>query len=723
MLLESGIVFFVDPRFPGGTTRAITAETTALMRAGYSAGLCPVMGPNFRIGRDFHPTLVTLLDQGALKWIDPAESGRTRLVIVHHHTLFTHLPQDPISLETDRLILVLHHPPFNGFGDSEYDLTTICANLSESFGINPELAPVGPAVRGQLRRLVLLPAKVLDEDWSNLIDLDAWLPVERAAVPGHVTIGRHSRPQLEKFPETLTEALLVYPERPDVAVRMLGTPPDLAAHYGRIPSNWEVLEFDEMEVSTFLESLDYFVYFHSSRWVEAFGYVILEAIAKGVPAILPPALRSLFGPAALYAEPQDVFSVVQTFSQDLEKRRQHITGARASIGARFGLDQFVMRLDRVVPGWRHRPIPAQAMRPLRCVMMTSNGVGIGHLTRLLAIARQLPADSQTAFFTLSQGFRLAEAAGYLTQFVPYHGATGASNQAWNTALAEELGDFLDLIRPDILVFDGGHPYAGLLAALDERRTIKRVWVSRALWASEAPEVSKRAAQFDLIIEPGELSARFDTIGRKAREKAIVVGPIVLHPVQPRSTRDAARAELGIPQDALAVGLMLGAGTNFDFRSIRNVILADLGSRGGIDITEFRQPIAGRTQSEARHRVVSRYPASTLTKAFDFMVTSAGYNSFHEAILHQIPTIFVPNEAGEMDRQILRARHARAIGCSEVLRASDRVRVKAVIERMLDPDVRREMQRRMRRLSLADGGVEAAALIHRTGRMLRMVSPI
>src|SRR5690606_14289897 len=164
--------------------------------------------------------------------------------------------------------------------------------------------------------------------------------------------------------------------------------------------------------------------------VEAFGYVILEAIAKGLPAILPPAFRSLFGPAALYAEPQDVFSLVQELALDPEQRRQHITRARSSISARFGLHQFVLRLDRVAPGWRQQPIPAQPMRTLRCVMMPYNVYGIRHLTRLLEISQHLPADSRIAFFNLSQGLRLADASGYLTQFVPYHGATGAPHQAW-----------------------------------------------------------------------------------------------------------------------------------------------------------------------------------------------------------------------------------------------------------------------------------------------------
>jgi len=332
-------VYFADPRFPGGTTRAIVTEATALSHAGYRAGLCPVMGPTFRRSRDYHPDLITLLDKGILRDVDPAVTCHVRAIIVHHHALFTHLPQVPVGITADKLVLILHHPPFNGLGEAEYDLPTICSNLSESFGIAPVLAPVGPAVRAQLERFSPRPADILEEDWHNLIDLDAWKPKAGGRQSGRLTIGRHSRPQLDKFPETLAEALVVYPDLPDVAVRMLGAPPELQAHYGHIPHNWELLPFDAIEVDTFLDTLDYFVYYHAPQWVEAFGYVVLEAIAKGVPAILPPYMCRLFGSAAIYAAPQDVLGVIQSLESDPEKRAAHIAQAVVLIASRFGLEQ------------------------------------------------------------------------------------------------------------------------------------------------------------------------------------------------------------------------------------------------------------------------------------------------------------------------------------------------------------------------------------------------
>ncbi len=723
-----GIVFLADPRYPGGTTRALAAEARALFNAGLSAGFCPVLGPELNRGAAIHTDLVPPLADGTLRFVDPASRVRARLAILHHPVVFTHLPARPLGLTTETLVLVLHHPPFDARGRPSFDLAAIVRNLVEVFDCAVTLAPVGPAVRAQLGGVAIDGAHLLDDDWSNLLDFAAW--PARTVDPGNEThvIGRHSRPQRSKFPDTLAEALLAYPERPDITVRMLGAADDLPRDYGRVPTNWQLLPFDAEPVRAFLAGLDSYVYLHASDWVEAFGYGILEAVATGVPVILPPRFRATFGPAAIYAAPGDMLAAVERLVADPERSRAHVRAARRHAENRFSVDRFVPRLDRVAPGW-DRPATRPATRPdppdrpdrprgLRIVMATSNGVGLGHLTRLLAIARRMPEGTQTAFFTMSQGYEIARQAGYLTQFVPFHRATGASQEAWNVALEEEAGDFLDLVQPDVVVFDGNIPYAGLIAALDARRHIRRTWVRRALWRAVDPIIAKRAREFDLIIEPQEYSARLDTMGRDVRSASIVVPPIVQIAQDERLGRAEARAELGLSADDLAVGLMLGAGTNFAFGAIRQAILDDLARRPGVVTVEIVPPLVALDR-HAPQRQVRLYPAARHSAAFDFMVAGAGYNSFHEALMHRVPTVFVPNEAGEMDLQLLRARHALSVGAGELLRARDGIRVPQVLDRMCDAGVRAEMTRRMGRIAQQDGAEQAAALISNLGRFLRL----
>ena len=90
---------------------------------------------------------------------------------------------------------------------------------------------------------------------------------------------------------------------------------------------------------------------------------------------------------------------------------------------------------------------------------------------------------------------------------------------------------------------------------------------------------------------------------------------------------------------------------------------------------------------------------------------------------QVPTIFVPNEAPEMDRQLLRARHAKAIGCAELVRASDRISVPDVVSRMSDAAHRAEMVSRMKLHVFDDGARSTARFIERHCHYLTLNRPL
>jgi glycosyltransferase involved in cell wall biosynthesis len=87
---------------------------------------------------------------------------------------------------------------------------------------------------------------------------------------------------------------------------------------GYEPGNWEVYGFDSLAVSTFLADLDVFIHYHHSMYVEEYGRNIAEAMSLGVPCVLPPYYRATFGKAALYANVQEVGSVVRDLLADRE---------------------------------------------------------------------------------------------------------------------------------------------------------------------------------------------------------------------------------------------------------------------------------------------------------------------------------------------------------------------------------------------------------------------
>ena len=59
----------------------------------------------------------------------------------------------------------------------------------------------------------------------------------------------------------------------------------------------------------------------------------------------------------------------------------------------------------------------------RILFTTSNGTGLGHLTRSMAIARRLGAEIEPLFLTLSAAAPVVREMGYPVEYVPSY-ATG-----------------------------------------------------------------------------------------------------------------------------------------------------------------------------------------------------------------------------------------------------------------------------------------------------------
>src|SRR5699024_12573156 len=143
------------------------------------------------------------------------------------------------------------------------------------------------------------------ESWVTIVDLPAWHRSGRRAPDGKLRIGRHSRDYSTKWPETPELLSAMYPEEDGYEIHVLGGARTAAEVRGALPLNWVVHPLHGLSTREFLHGLDVYGYYTNSAYVEAFGRAPLEAMAAGVPTILPPCFRDLFGEAALDAVPCD----------------------------------------------------------------------------------------------------------------------------------------------------------------------------------------------------------------------------------------------------------------------------------------------------------------------------------------------------------------------------------------------------------------------------------
>jgi Glycosyltransferase family 28 C-terminal domain len=713
------IVLLSDFRFPGGTSSAIAEEVKANAAAGYRTALVHLEARNLTFPFPINPKIRALIDQGKADLIQPETPVGARLALIHNPYVMAHLPFRPLGVRAEQRLLVVQHPPLAGDGTPSYDLGKVRLHADEALGGDVLWAPVGPLVRAQFDRIPNVP-RLTPEDWYNVVDPALWAN-GRNGSNGPV-IGRHSRPDRRKWPDTREETLAAYPDDPRFAVKVLGGAPFLFDLLGGYPRNWMVWRFGTYQPEHFLGKIDFFVYYHSRQWVEAFGCTIVEAMASKAVVVLPPHFEVLFGDAGVYAPPTGVAEVVLNLHGDRGAYRRQAERGREMVEAKFSPAAHVRRVEQLIgaprspraavpnlPFTRPRATPTRR----RILFIASNGVGMGHLTRLLAIARRSPTSLQPVFATMSQGLRVVHEMGYLAEHLPDHRYLECEVYWWNKYLCQQIDELIAFYGPAVVVFDCNCPYQGLIDAIGHNPAVWFVWCRRGMWRRGAgAQFIERERFFDAVLEPRDLAGAFDTgLTAQSRERARIIDPVVLLDRQEILPRAVARRELGLDLERPAVVIQLGSGNNYDYESVRRLVLRHLAKRNDLQVVVAEWLMSNETADlPPGVRRLRRFPLARWFGAFDAAISAVGYNSYHELIFAGLPTLLIPNENPEQDDQLGRARYADRHGLGICLRAQEIYQLKAALDRLLDPGEQAAIKARCEALGMSNGAAEAARMV-------------
>jgi UDP-N-acetylglucosamine--N-acetylmuramyl-(pentapeptide) pyrophosphoryl-undecaprenol N-acetylglucosamine transferase len=345
--------------------------------------------------------------------------------------------------------------------------------------------------------------------------------------------------------------------------------------------------------------------------------------------------------------------------------------------------------------------------PRRILFTTSNGTGLGHLTRSMAIARRLPDGVEPHFLTLSAAAPVVEQMGFPVEYVPSYATPASGNDyRWSRRLRGRLRAVIADLEPTVIVFDGTHPYEALLGALPAAGTA--VWCRRPLWKPGSSRVPLgRAGSFDAVLEPGELAEAEDAGPTVAlRDRAHRVGPVVLLDRSELLPRAVAAAELGLDPERPAVLVALGQGAEVSETTRR--ALTRLAAAGGVQVAALSSALAAAAAVPPGVTALrATYPMSRYFAAFDAAVAAAGYNAYHELIALGVPALFVPM-ARETDDQPARARYAERAGIGFGLASTADPELEAKLDRLLDPGERSALAANLSQLAEPRGAAEAAA---------------
>ncbi len=715
--IEADIAMVGDFRFPGGTSTAVASEIAALSHAGYRVALKAHATHFLSKRRSFNVNIQAELDAGRAMLVRPDQHLRAGLACLHHPALFETMPAEPLHVTAREAVLVVHHPPVDANGVPQYNIGRIEQVLRNTLATPVTWAPVGPKVRQAFRGLTDTPP-MTSIDWVNVVDPSLYAGARHGLIAGRPVVGRHSRPSPLKWPDTSVEMTAAYPAADDIQVRLMGFEVGSVQGMETFPANWTVQPFNAQDVASFLRSIDFFSYFHSSDWTEAFGRSIIEAMASGAVCLLPKDFEPLFGEGAVYCRPQGVAETVRQLQADPDAFVRQSESGVALVRERFSPAIAVARVkDRIGSPASELPTPvlSQSTKP-RVLYFTSNGIGMGHLTRVLACARRHREQAEPIVVSMSRAYAVARHEGILAEYLPYFRSSGMDKTKWQYALRTELTEMFRFYRPRVVVLDGNVPYQGLLDALAEFPEIWSVWLRRAMWPpGVGAHFLEHRGAFDAAIEPGEYASILDRgLTVELRQDSRCVAPISYLHDDEALDRHSARVVLGLDPDRPAVFLQLGSGNNMQTRALRSLIIDKLNS----DIQgETPQIVVGQWQIgldvpdvPENVTVLRSFPFARYLNAFDYAVALAGYNTFHENLRAGVPTLFVGNEHPEQDEQWLRADFARVRGCALAARASNAYEISENLFRLSSQTVQDALRTACARLPTANGADEAAAYL-------------
>jgi UDP:flavonoid glycosyltransferase YjiC (YdhE family) len=212
---------------------------------------------------------------------------------------------------------------------------------------------------------------------------------------------------------------------------------------------------------------------------------------------------------------------------------------------------------------------------------------------------------------------------------------------WDRQLALRLGMLFERVRPAVVVFDGTWPYRGLLHATSAYGACRTVWSNLTLYKPDFREVPVSESNFDLIIRLGELGSSFTVNDESTATRKVTVPPITLLRDEELLDWDAARESLGLTRDGRYALFSLGPGNLKDVSQIGRDLIDEV-KRRGYEIVWTRTPISASDIVLPDGVIpISVYPLVRYMRAFDVIVSAAGYNTCCEVLQSGVPTLYVP----------------------------------------------------------------------------------
>lgn len=401
------------------------------------------------------------------------------------------------------------------------------------------------------------------------------------------------------------------------------------------------------------------------------------------------------------------------------------------------------------------------LRRPRLLFYAVNGLGLGHVTRLLAIARCVRArlpDAEILFLTSSEAESVIYREGFAAFKVPsrtLRAEGGIRPSTYARLLQSVVINLMAAFNPHLLIVDT-FP-AGVVQELLPvlRWDARKVFVYRVqrAEAASAPLMQNTLQMYDLALIPHHADEEDTPLPPGL--SCVWTGPILIRDRSEALSRSEARSLLNLPDNDYSnnypndyspdnanapanaavqsgppetasntkiVYITFGGGGDADMnRALTQTVdaltmLPALSSSKNASaasvLSNLHLAVAcaplyrGRVPRHPRITPVDHYPMAELYAAFDCAISAVGYNTTMELLHHGVPSAFVPF-ARQVDDQEARARQIARVGAGLHLPDLEPDSLRAAVLRLLDP-VQSAAIRAAARELVPDSGADRAA---------------
>ena len=355
---------------------------------------------------------------------------------------------------------------------------------------------------------------------------------------------------------------------------------------------------------------------------------------------------------------------------------------------------------------------------IKILFYAINGTGLGHLSRLLALARMtrelgrsLDQRADFQFLTTSEAPQIAwDFPVYKLPSKSVVVRTDTFPRSFTANAKFLVSNLVAAFRPDILVMDTvpSGSFNEFFFLKDYAK--KSVFINRHKNRSYALDAAHQShlALYDLILVPDHQSEEHRyPLASNLTDRCVFIGPVHGYRAEEASPRDEVRRMFAVEAEQKVVYVSAGGGGDKQAEEELECLVKAVSQNPQHFVLVGYGPLYQGRRLYRRNVVpLAEVGVNRWLKGVDLAICAAGYNTYQELLAAGVPTAFYAQKKG-LDRQDERIQLGLDRGWHRVLTSFDPVMIRLELEALQDEANRLAIAEALHKRKKAEGALQGA----------------